>query len=95
VLRTSVPAAALDTPATVRAYKNSGGEMCSTAVRAVSSSVAARGNADGSGGDPAGAAGTAYTRHPDHPPRMINLADYQIRCRPILGRLTSEYQLTV
>jgi len=39
--------------------------MCSTAVRAVSSSVAAPGNADGSGGDPAGAAGAAYTRHPE------------------------------
>jgi transposase InsO family protein len=30
-----------------------------------------------------------------HPPRVINLADYQIHRRPILGRLTSEYQLAV
>ena len=30
-----------------------------------------------------------------HPPRLINPADYQIRRRPILDGLTSEYQLTV
>jgi putative transposase len=30
-----------------------------------------------------------------HPPRVINLADYQIHRRPILGRLTSEYQPAV
>jgi len=69
--------------------------MCSTAVRAVSFSVAARGNADGPGGNPAGAAGAVCTRHPDHPPRVINLVGYQIRRRPILGGLTSEHQLTV
>src|SRR5256885_14558842 len=29
-----------------------------------------------------------------HPPHVINLADYQIRRRAILGGLTSEYQIT-
>jgi putative transposase len=28
------------------------------------------------------------------PPQVINLADHQIRRRPILDRLTSEYQIT-
>jgi len=28
------------------------------------------------------------------PPPMINLADYQVRRRPILDGLTSEYQIT-
>ena len=28
-----------------------------------------------------------------HPPHVINLADYQVRRRPILDGLTSEYQL--
>jgi hypothetical protein len=27
------------------------------------------------------------------PPRVINLADHQVRRRPILGGLTSEYQI--
>jgi hypothetical protein len=30
-----------------------------------------------------------------HPPRVTNLADCQIRRKPILDRLTSEYQLAV
>jgi putative transposase len=30
-----------------------------------------------------------------HPPRVTNLADYQIRRKPILDGLTSEYQLAV
>jgi len=29
-----------------------------------------------------------------HPPPMINLTDHQVRRRPILGGLTSEYQIT-
>ncbi|MFZ0121254.1 MAG: hypothetical protein WAN20_04650 [Pseudonocardiaceae bacterium] len=28
-----------------------------------------------------------------HPPHVINLADYQVRRRPILDGLTSEYQI--
>jgi|SRR4051794_1254430 hypothetical protein len=27
-----------------------------------------------------------------HPPRVINLTDHKVRCRPILDGLTSEYQ---
>jgi hypothetical protein len=29
-----------------------------------------------------------------HSPRVINLADHQVRCKPILDELTSEYQIT-
>jgi hypothetical protein len=36
----------------------------------------------------------APTQAETQPPPVINLADYQVRRRPILGGLTSEYQIT-